>query len=251
MPAPIAIQLYTVRDLTKGDFAGVVRKIAEIGYVGVESAGYPGTTPEAAGKLFQQLGLAVPSVHTRLPLGDDKNKVLDEMAAVGSKRIISGKGPDDFKTLDSIKRVCDLFNEASAVAKANGLAVGYHNHWWEYQEVEGRIPYQVMLEHLAPEVFFQIDTYWVKVGGHDPVAILKKLGSRAPLLHIKDGPGVQGQPHLAVGEGIMDFPAIMKATEGVVEWHIVELDSCATDMMQAVEQSYKYLVSKGLARGNQ
>lgn len=250
MPAPLAIQLYTVRDvITKRDFASVVRKIAEIGYVGVEPAGFPGTTPDAAGKLFKELGLAVPSAHTKLPLGTDKNEVLDAMAAIGCKRIISGKGPDDFKTLDAIKRVCDLFNEASAIAKANGLAVGYHNHWWEFEPVEGRLPYQVMLEHLAPDVFFQIDTYWTKVGGSDPVKVIKELGKRAPVLHIKDGPGIRGEPHLAVGSGVMDFPAIMKAAEAIVEWHIVELDACATDMMEAVEKSYAYLVGNELARG--
>ena len=249
MPAPIAIQLYTVRELTKDDFAGVVRRIADIGYVGVEPAGFPGTTPAAAGELFRKLGLAVPSAHTKLPLGDDKSEVLETMAAIGCTRIVSGKGAEDFKTLDSIRRVCDLFNEASAVAQANGLAVGYHNHWWEFEAVEGHMPYQVMLEHLDPSVFLQVDTYWVRTAGHDPVSVLKELGARAPLLHIKDGPAVQGQPMVAAGEGVMDFPAIIKASEATTEWLIVELDQCATDMMAAVEKSYTYLVGEGLARG--
>src|SRR5512143_2100813 len=114
MLAPIGIQLYSVRETLSKDFAGVVRKIAAIGYAGVEPAGFPGTTPAAAGQLFKELGLAVSSAHTELPIGDKKTAVLDAMRAIGCQRIISGKGPDDFKTMDLIKRTCDLFNQANA-----------------------------------------------------------------------------------------------------------------------------------------
>ncbi|GAB4457274.1 MAG: sugar phosphate isomerase/epimerase [Anaerolineae bacterium] len=250
MTAPIAIQLYSVRELTQNDFEGVVRKIADIGYVGVEPAGFPSTTPEAAASLFRELGLEVPSAHTKLPLGENERSVLDAMAAIGCTRIIASGSRDRFATLDSIKAVCDEFNAANAVAQANGLTLGYHNHWWEYQPVEGHMPYKVMLDYLAPEVFFQIDTYWVKVAGPDPVDIIKEMGARAPLLHIKDGPGVPDEPMVAVGGGVMDIPAVIRAAAPTAEWHIVELDHCATDMMEAVEQSYAYLISKGLSRGN-
>ncbi len=103
MKPPIALQLYTLRALAQEDFEGTVRKVAEMGYVGVEPAGFPGSTPEAAGKLFAELGLQVPSAHTALPLGDSKNEVLDAMAAIGCPRVITGKGPDDFNTLDKIR----------------------------------------------------------------------------------------------------------------------------------------------------
>lgn len=251
MPAPIAIQLYTVRELAQHDYEGVVRKIADIGYVGVEPAGYPGTTAEAAGKLFKELGLQVPSVHTRFPVGDDKNEVFDIMGAVDSKRIIAGRGPDFWSSIDKIKETCAMINEAAANAAAQGMTVGYHNHWWEFEQVEGRYVYEVMLEELDPSVFFQIDTYWVKVGGPDVIAVLKQFGTRAPLLHIKDGPANDSKADMvAVGQGAMNFPAIMDATATTAEWHIVELDRCATDMMTAVEQSYAYLVGEGLVRGN-
>ena len=96
MSAPVAVQLYTVRDALAEDFAGVVKRIAAIGYVGVEPAVDDlGATPEEAGRLFKDLGLAVPSAHTPLPLGERKNEVLDTMAALGCKCIVSGNGPDD------------------------------------------------------------------------------------------------------------------------------------------------------------
>jgi sugar phosphate isomerase/epimerase len=250
MLAPIAIQLYSIRDTLAQDFAGGVKRVADIGYVGVEPAGFPGTTPEEAGKLFEELGLAVPSAHTPLPLGEQKNEVLDAMAAIGCKRIISGKGPDDFTTPDRVKRTCDVFNEASQVATAHGMTFGIHNHWWEFQRVKGRYVYDVMLEYLSPDVFFEIDTYWVQTAGPDPAEVVKKLGQKAPFLHVKDGPCVKGEPMVAVGDGVMDFPGIIKAGEGTTEWLVVELDACATDMMEAVAKSYDYLVGTGLARGN-
>jgi sugar phosphate isomerase/epimerase len=246
MAFPVALQLYSLREYASEDFEGTVRRVAEMGYAGVEPAGFPGSTPEAAGKLFRELGLAVPSAHVALPLGDSKSEVLDIMAAIGSKRIISGKGPDDFKTLDAIKRTCDLFNEANEVAKANGMVFGVHNHWWEYTPVEGRYPYQVMMELLAPEILFEIDTYWVQTAGVDPAKVVKEVGDRAPLLHIKDGPCVKGEPMTAVGDGEVNFHEVVAAGEGITEWLIVELDRCATDMVEAVAKSYSYLVDEGL-----
>jgi sugar phosphate isomerase/epimerase len=250
MSAPIAIQLYTVRDALAEDFAGVVRRIADMGYAGVEPAVDDlGATPKEAGQLFKDLGLAVPSAHTPLPLGEHKDEVLDTMAALGCKCIVSGKGPDDFVTIDQIRRTCDVFNEASAVAAEAGLTFGVHNHWWEFQQVDGRYVYQVMLEHLHPDVFIELDTYWVKTAGPDPAEVVRTMGARVPLLHIKDGPAVRDMPHVAVGDGVMDFPSIVEAGAGTTEWMIVELDSCATDMMEAVERSYRYLVRNGLAHG--
>jgi len=249
MRAPIALQLYTVRDALAKNFAGVVKKVADIGYVGVETAGFPNTIPKEASKLLKSLGLVVSSVHSPLPVGEHQKEVLDTMNALGCKRIVSGMGPDEFKTIDKIKQSCDIFNEANSVAVANGLSFGIHNHWWEFQQVEGRYVYKVMLEHLDPRTFFEIDTYWVKTGGCDPAAVVKEMGKRAPLLHIKDGPCTKDKPMVAVGDGIVDFPAIVKAGAGSTEWMIVELDACATDMMEAVKKSYVYLVGKGLARG--
>jgi sugar phosphate isomerase/epimerase len=252
MKAPIALQLYTVREALVDDFAGVMRKIAEIGYIGVEpTLNTLRPTPTEAGELFEELGLEVPSVHAPLPLGAEAEEVLDATTALGCRHIVSGKGPESFQTLDQVRRTCDLFNEAYLVAKANDMAFSIHNHWWEFQAVEGRYPYRVMLEHLDTGISFEVDTYWVKAAGLDPVRVVQELGQRVPLLHIKDGPAVRGAPMVAVGEGVLDIPAIIRAGEGQVAWLIVELDECATDMVEAVEESYRYLVEGGLARGKQ
>ncbi|MFC1960770.1 sugar phosphate isomerase/epimerase family protein [Chloroflexota bacterium] len=250
-PAPIAVQLYSVRELLGDDFAGVVKKIADKGYVGVEPFGLDVEKAKMQAQVFADLGLQVSSMHGPLPLGDDKNMVLDCMGIVGSKRVYPSASPATFATVDSIKELCDRLNEGSAIAAESGLTVGYHNHDWEFQPVEdtGKTGYAIMLELLEPAVEMQIDTYWVKVGGHDPAALVSELGKRSPTLHIKDGSGDRTEPQTAVGAGIMDVPAIVQAAADSAEWLIVELDHCGTDILAAVLESYDYLVGEGLARG--
>ena len=249
MPAPIALQLYTVRDTLVGDFEGVVRHVAAIGYAGVEPAGFYGSGPAEAAALFTDLGLQVPSAHLPMPVGDARAESIDTASALGAGRIVSGLGPDGFETIDALNRSCAVFNEAAAAAGEAGLRFAIHNHWWEFGEIDGRAAFDLMLERLDPAVEFEVDTYWAQTAGSDPAAVVGRLGMRAALLHIKDGPCTRDEPMTAVGDGKVDFPAIVAAAAGTTEWMIVELDVCATDMMAAVEKSYAYLIEKELARG--
>ena len=251
MTTPIALQLYTLRDLLAQDYEGTLRKVSDMGYIGVETANLFGDSPASAARLFRELGLTVTSAHGALPLGDQKQEMIDMMGALHCKRlIVAWQPPEKYKSFDGIKSVCDSLNEGAAVAKANGLQLGYHNHWFEYERLENRIPIDVMLERLDPDVFLEVDVYWVQTAGQDSVDLVRRLGSRAPLLHVKDGPCQIEAPMTALGEGVMDIPAVVAAGAGSVDWLIVELDRCATDMMEAVHKSYQYLIGKGLARGN-
>jgi sugar phosphate isomerase/epimerase len=166
---------------------------------------------------------------------------LDILAVLDCRTIVSGFGPDRFTTLDLTRKACDELNHAGALAQGYGLRLCVHNHWWEYLPVEGSYPYKVMLERLDPMIGFEVDTYWVKTAGCDPVAVVREMGKRAPFLHIKDGPAIREKPQVAVGDGVLDIPAIIKAGQGSTEWLIVEFDSCATDILTAVEKSYQYL----------
>ncbi len=248
-PPPIALILYTLRTDLARDFEGTVRAVADIGYAGVETAGFPGSTPQAAARLFKDLGLTVCAAHTALPLGDRKNEVLDTMAVLDCKRIVCPSQPSElFQSLDGIRQACDTLTEANAVAQANGLSLGYHNHWFEFTSVEGQTGLERLAACLPPEVFFEVDTYWARVAGADPQAVIGALGPRVPLIHLKDGPGQQGQPMLPLGEGIMDIPRLLSSAASA-EWLIVELDEYDGTMLEAVRRSYTYLVGEGLARG--
>lgn len=249
MPAPIALQLYTLREAAGADYEGTIRKVADIGYVGVEPAGFPGTTVEAGKKLFDELGLEVCSAHLPLPIGDKKNESLETAAALGITRVVAGQRRDQFGSADQIKASCDRFNEAASNCAENGMTFGIHNHWWEFLEIEGELVYKQMLTHLASEIFFQVDAYWVQTAGPDPAGVIAELGSRAPLIHVKDGPCTREADMQALGEGITDFKSLVDAGRDHVDWWIVELDRCATDMTEAVEKSYAFLVGGGFARG--
>lgn len=254
MQKPIALQLYTVRDLLKHDFEGIVRKVAQTGYQGVETAGFPeSVTPRQAASLFANLDLSITSAHSPLPLGEDKNRILDTMGELGCRRIVCGYlPPDEYDGLDKIKSTCERINEANAVAVANGLSLGLHNHWFEFQPSGGVYPYQSWLEYLDRDVFFELDIYWIHSAGLDPVSIIEQFGERAPLLHVKDGLASHdtAAPMTALGEGTLNLPPMLEAGSAYADWFIVELDRCATDMMIAVEQSYAYLQSIGEESGS-
>ena len=247
MPPKIALQLYTLRDLTKDDFDGVVRKVAAMGYDGVETAGFGNSNLAAAKKLFQELDLEVAGTHVPMPLGDKKNEVIEIAKTFDCKYLtVAAIGPNDVKDMDAIKDLCHRLNQSQAVAQENGMTLAIHNHWWEYARLNGKLIADIMVELLDPAILFELDTYWIHVGGSDPAERVHKLGARAPLLHIKDGPGVREQPQTAIGDGIMDFDAIMKAGGVNTEWWIMEADQVAGDALEAVQKSVQ--VMKGLLK---
>jgi len=186
-----------------------------------------------------------------LPTKDTVNQIVEQEQALGNKRVISGVG-GDLKTEDGCKRAADQLNAAAELVEPFSMEIGYHNHWWEFDpKVGDRTPHEIMFSHVADNVFAELDVYWVATGKADPVEVIRRMADRVPLLHIKDGPLVKGQPHTAVGAGVLDMHSIIAAADpNVLEWVIVELDECATDMMEAVVQSYKYLTAEGLAEGN-
>src|SRR5690606_12794721 len=119
-------------------FAGTVQAVAAMGYRGVEPAGFPGSTPAAARRLFDDLGLTVVAAHSPLPVGERQNEVLDTMAAIGCRRLVCPwQPPERFETLDGLRQVIDTLTEAHAVCAAHGLSLGYHNHWFEFGQVDG------------------------------------------------------------------------------------------------------------------
>jgi sugar phosphate isomerase/epimerase len=251
MAAPIALQLYTLREAMVNDLAGVMEKIAEIGFMGVETAYMPeGITPAQIAQLAKANGLSIPAAHCEIPLGENQQRVLEWMATFECDTCIWHGWPrhEDYGSMDGVKRLAELYNRANAVAQANGLRFGLHNHWWEVEPVGGTYAYRILAAEMEESIFFEVDTYWAKTGGLDPAAVLQELGDRVPFLHIKDGPATPDGDMVAVGQGVMDFPAVFAAAHKP-EWAVVELDRCATDMMTAVWESYTYLTDNGFARG--
>ncbi|NUS15115.1 MAG: sugar phosphate isomerase/epimerase [Streptomyces sp.] len=241
MPEPLSIQLYTLRDQMAADRDGTLARLAEIGYRSVEPYD-PTADPAGFRKTADELGLTVPATHAYALLSQDAGEVFDAVRSVGTDRAIIPGGIDHelFTTLDGLQQVADRLNGFAAKAAEHGAQIGYHNHWWEIEpRFEGRTALEVLAGLLAPEVFLEVDTYWAAVGGADVPELLRALGDRVFSLHVKDGPGVKDEPHTAVGQGTLDVPPILAAAPRAVR--IVELDSCAGDVFEAVAGSHAYL----------
>jgi sugar phosphate isomerase/epimerase len=250
MPAPISVQLYSLREEAKRDFPAVLERLGRIGYAGVETAGLHGLAPAEVRRRVADAGMAISSTHQPAPVGGDANRILDEQQALGCDLlVVPMAAPERFATDDAVRALAGELALAHANAKARGVRLGYHNHWWEFQTKLGaNSAHERLFELLPADVFAEVDCYWARVGGADPAEVVARLGARAPLLHVKDGPGEDFRaPHTAVGAGKLDYARILAGS--AARWHVVELDRCATDMFEAIERSHRFLVERGLARG--
>ncbi len=269
MTPEITVQLYSVRAEAQKDYEATIRKIAAMGFGCVEPAGFPGSSPSAAAKLFQELGLKAPSAHTALPIGDNKNEVIETALLLGHQYLITGCPPEfhaNFASLDAIKATAELYCQAAENAAEHGLQVGYHNHDWDLKDIEGKPGYQVFLENTPESVLWEADIFWVAKAGRDPVEFINEIGSRGKVLHFKDGVTdtqdsfteadtphgkimvSDSSPFLPAGAGQVDMLAASQAATHA-EFIAVELDTYTGDMLEAIQQSYTYLTSNNIAQG--
>ncbi|MGE5419054.1 MAG: TIM barrel protein [Chloroflexota bacterium] len=243
--SPIGLQLYTIRDFmnTKEDVLSSLKKLSEIGYKNLELAGYAdgkfyGFDPMEFKKIVNDLGMEVLSSHTSVEsasqVGDAK-KVGDDHAAVGAKYAIQPWVNPPDRTLDFYKRMVEQMNEAGKTMKSVGIKFGYHNHNFEFTNLEGKIPYfDIIMPGTDKEfVTMELDLFWTTKAGQDPVEIFKKYPGRFELLHCKDMYTKQdpffdtvGVTDFApVGEGVLDFKRIFEAKKTAgVKWYVVEQD---------------------------
>jgi sugar phosphate isomerase/epimerase len=250
MTTPISVQLYSLREASEQDFDQVLEDVAAIGYCGVEPFNLFGRPPRAFRARVEDLGMTLSSSHTPWANRSPLDEVVETLGELGLTRAIGGFMPDDFADLDAVHRTADVCQGLIDRLRPQGIELAIHNHWWEFALLDGR-PALHHLEELVPDLRFELDTYWAaNFGECDPAAELARISSKAPLLHIKDGPLEKQQPMVAAGQGKMKISEVIAAADaGTLEWLIVELDACATDMLTAIRESYQYLTDLGLAEG--
>jgi sugar phosphate isomerase/epimerase len=218
---------------------------------------HPASIDSAALKrAMDEHGLSAPSSHVALPVGEFANQILDEQEMLGSRYLITAMIYDEaaaafesFSDMDQIKRLAERFNAGAEAARARGMRVGYHNHFWEFgTDFDGRSGLEVFYELVDPEVVLELDVYWAQVGGRNPVELIEALGDRVALLHVKDGDGEIGTPSTALGRGVVDLPRVLAAAKAA-EFHVVELEGMdAEEIWPALDQSRNYLVERGLSQ---
>ncbi|HEY6496115.1 MAG TPA: sugar phosphate isomerase/epimerase [Trebonia sp.] len=246
---PLALQLYTVRDQLPAGRLDVLRAIRGFGYGAIEPYDVL-TDPGRLRADLDEAGLTVCSVHARA-LGEDADALLDGARTVGADTVIVPSVPAGrFADLDAVTALARELNQAAAKAAGLGLRFGYHNHAFELPPLaDGRPGLEALADALDPAVLLEVDTYWAAVGSgrpQDVTGLLTRLGDRVRYLHVKDGPVTRDDPMTAVGTGRMPVGEILAACPSA-EWHVIELDRCATDMLTAVRESLEWLTAHGLA----
>ncbi len=249
----IALQLYSLRDDIKKDYASTITKVGEMGYTAIEAAGYNdgkfyGKAPEEFKADIEKAGMKVLSSHTNRALSDEEitsknfadalvwwDKCIIDHKNAGMKYVVVPSMPTP-KTLTDLQTYCEYYNEIGKKCKEQGLSFGYHNHAFEFVKIEDKVMYDYMIENTNPDyVFFQMDVYWVVRGQQSPVEYFEKYPGRFHTLHIKD--------HKELGQsGMVGFDAIFNNIEKAgAKQVIVEVESYNYTPFESVQKSLDYL----------
>lgn len=242
----LSVQLYTVRELLAEDTVGTLRRIAEVGFTQVEPFAFL-SFGAALRDGLAETGLSAPTTHQSF-IGGDLDEVFGAAKELGVQTVIDPHVPAErWQSAADVAQIAEQLNSAAEVAARHGVRVGYHNHAHELEStIEGVTALEFLADRLSPEVVLEVDTYWVAVGGHDPVALLPTLGERVVALHIKDGPATtETKDQVAVGQGSLPIEQIIAAAPNALR--VIELDDSRGDRFQAVADSFAFLTGKGLA----
>jgi sugar phosphate isomerase/epimerase len=250
----IGVQLYTVRSVMPQKAAETLNAIHAIGYQEIEAtfAGFDKIWPEV-----QASGLKPVSMHLDNKMvmrgGDELARAVDSLKQYGFQYAVHPYvAADDRGGADVMKTLADKLNALGERCRAAGMQCAYHNHAFEFAGADGKTLFQVLADNTDKKlVGFEVDVFWVSVAGNDPVEFIKKQSGRVPLLHLKDkaqgteqrfNEGVPRTAFKEIGNGVLDWPAILRAASGAgVQHYFVEQDQTPGDPVESLRASYGYL----------
>ena len=252
----IGLQLYTLRNEMSKDAKGTLAKVAAQGYKTVETYGY------ADGKWFglnaaellatlKTNGLTSPSGHTFpgsifLQNGwEDKWKTaVDDARTIGQQFIVIPWFEEQYRNkADNYKKVAAGLNKAGEICKKAGIKLAYHNHDFEFANVEGKTPFDIYLKETDPKlVFFELDIYWASKAGKDPIALFAKYPGRFAMWHVKDMDKTPKKFFTEVGSGVINYKKIFSyAKQSGMKYFFVEQDVCPGPPLESTAKSIAYL----------
>lgn len=248
----IGLQLYSLRDLVKDEgIQAVLEAASKMGYTNLETAGYNngkiyGMAPAEFKKMCNDLGMKCTSAHLGQEYTKEKqaevmswwDQAIDAHNELGVKYMVQPWMPvNDQTTLDDLKMYCDYFNTVGYKTAAASIAFGYHNHDFEFKKIGDQIIYDYLLDNVSPNhVFFQMDVYWVKQAGFDPVAYLKARPKQFKTIHIKDDKEIGAS-------GKIDFKPIFDQmyANKVKDWYVEVEEYTDDDPVASCQQSIDFL----------
>lgn len=228
---PAGIQLYSVRGEMQRDVEGTLRRLGAMGYREVEFAGYFGRAPGQIRDAVKAAGLTAPAAHVPLESleGDALPAAADAALEAGHAGLIVAWLPAALRgSLDAWRAMADRFSDIGRRLGERNLHFAYHNHDFEFAPLDGRVPYEVLLERADPAlVGLELDLYWATKAGHDPLGLVRAHPGRFPLVHVKDASPAPELRQVDVGAGTIDFAAIFAAANGAIRHAFIEHDQPA------------------------
>lgn len=228
---PLGVQLYSFRNELQQDVPGTLRKVRDLGFREVETAGTYGLAPEQFRQELDRAGLEVTSMHAPYErMRDSLQAVLADAKALGAEYVGVAWMPEGERptTPERARQTAAQFNRWGRAAREQGLQFFYHIHGYEFQPgPNGVLPMDVLMEQTDPEaVKYQLDAFWAALPGADPAALLRKYPNRWELMHIKDmkkgvptnnhtGSAPPDETEVPVGTGQIDYRAVLKAAKEI------------------------------------
>jgi len=245
---PIALQLYSVREDCKKDLPGVLKKVAAMGYAGVEFAGYHDYSAKDLRRMLDDNGLKAAGTHTGIQtlLGDEFEKTVDFNKTLGNPYLIVPGLPEEYRnSIAAWKKTAGLFNDIAKRAKKVDMRVGYHNHSHEFQTMDGEYPWDAFFGTAKKDVVMQLDTGNALHGGADVTPFLERYPGRAITVHLKEFSKTNDKA--IIGEGDVRWAKIFDLCEsiGKTKWYIVEQESYAFPPLECVDKCLQNLRKMG------
>lgn len=242
---PVSLQMFTLREESQQDFAGTLKKVAAIGYDGVEFAGYGGLAAKELRRVIDDLGLRASSSHVPLlELEAALSRVIDDQHQLGSTKIVCPYLPPERRSEQDYLKLIKLLNQFGETCSKEGLTLCYHNHDFELEKLsDGRTALEAILDDTNPDwVKAEFDIYWLTKAGQNPLDWIKRYENRTPLIHLKDMTTDDEQFFAELGTGGVDVEAVLQQGQAAnVEWWVVEQDRSRRSPLESIEISMTYL----------
>lgn len=253
LKVPVGLQLYTLRNETLNDFIGTLKKVADMGYETVEFAGYGDLKAPEMKRVLDDLGLQAVSSHLTVhQLQTDLHKQIEYIQEIGGSFVVCPwVDPLKLKDEEEFQALLTSFRSIGAVCKENGLTFAYHNHAFEFEQVNGEAILDRIFQGVDRDLLeVELDLFWVQKAELNPVDYLRKYSGRIPIMHVKDMASEEVEGSFAeVGYGIMDYPALFaEAAKAGVQYYMVEQDKCKRPPLESVKMSIDYLRTIGIAQ---
>jgi sugar phosphate isomerase/epimerase len=239
------VQLYSVRTEMLADATGTLKKLAALGYKELESArsekgNYYGLSPKEVKKVCSDLGLTMRSGHVHID--ENFQRSIDEASEVGQEYLICSTMPTEGQTVDNYKKVAYAFTQAGEKCKANKIKFGYHNHEYEFDQENGQVLYDVLLNNTSASlVHMELDLGWVFYAGKDPLDYFNRFPGRFPLWHLKDM-DMQKKHSTEFGKGGLKIAEMLKnSKQSGMKYFFVEQEEYASSALESLQEDIVYL----------